>query len=138
MSWIALVGVCAALSLSVLGGWVLVVLVLRLARVPEVPVRRETAPAGDSAPVLRPAEDTPESPVLRGGTWIGMLERLATTGALLAGQAGLVAVVVAVKGLGRWADLHGNPGATERFIIGTLASLTWAAACGLVAARLLS
>jgi hypothetical protein len=75
--------------------------------------------------------------VLRGGTWIGLLERLATTGALLALQPGLLAVVVAVKGLGRWSDLRDNPAVTERFIIGTLASLTWAGACGIVGAHLL-
>ena len=44
---------------------------------------------------------------------------------------------MAVKGLGRWSDLRDNPAVTERFIIGTLASLTWAGACGIVGARLL-
>jgi hypothetical protein len=33
-----------------------------------------------------------------------------------------------VKGLGRYAELKA-PAAAERFIIGTLASLLWAAAC---------
>ncbi|WP_167202592.1 hypothetical protein [Actinomyces respiraculi] len=123
---------CAALIVSVLGGWGVVSLVLRWARVPETPGQRGTTPAGRSAPVLSPP-DGAVSPVLRGGTWIGVLERLATTGAILAGHAAPIGVVVAVKGLGRWAALRDNPGSTERFIIGTLASLTWAGACGLLA-----
>ena len=40
---------------------------------------------------------------------------------------GLV-VVLAVKGLGRYAELRA-PAAAERFILGTLASALWAAAC---------
>jgi len=136
----ALVSAVVVLScslLSVFGGWGIVALVLRWARVPELPPSREPTPAGSTAPVLSPRDDSSESPVLRGGTWIGVLERLATTGALLSGHATLIAVVVAVKGLGRWADLKDNPGSTERFIIGTLASLTWAGMCGIIGAALL-
>ena len=48
----------------------------------------------------------------------------------LARQPEMVAAVVAVKGLGRWADLQTNPALTERFIIGTLASYVAAGACG--------
>lgn len=72
--------------------------------------------------------------VLRGGTWVGILERLAVTGCFLVGEAGGIAVVVAVKGLGRYPELRENPGASERFVIGTLASLLWSAAVGFVAA----
>ncbi len=67
---------------------------------------------------------------LRGGTWIGILERLAVTGCIVAGEPGGVAVVVAIKGLGRYPELKANPGASERFVIGTLASLLWSAAVG--------
>jgi hypothetical protein len=38
-----------------------------------------------------------------------------------------MAVVLAVKGVGRYPELR-HPGATERFIIGTLTSVLWAAA----------
>ncbi|NKY39931.1 hypothetical protein HGA02_10435, partial [Cellulomonas septica] len=72
--------------------------------------------------------------VLRGGTWVGILERLAVTGCFLVGEAGGIAVVVAVKGLGRYPELRENPGASERFVIGTFASLLWSAAVGFVAA----
>ena len=39
-----------------------------------------------------------------------------------------LAVVLAVKGLGRYAELRA-PAAAERFILGTLASGLWAVAC---------
>jgi hypothetical protein len=38
-----------------------------------------------------------------------------------------IAYIVAVKGLGRFAELKETPVAAERFIIGTLASMLWAA-----------
>ena len=86
--------------------------------------------------VLRMADPTragvsggPADPqVLRGGAWIGVLERLAVAATLLGGFAEGMAVVLAVKGLGRYAELRA-PEAAERFIIGTLASALWAAAC---------
>jgi hypothetical protein len=71
----------------------------------------------------------PQDPdVLRGGAWIGFLERAAVGAAVLAGSAEGLVVVAAVKGLGRYAELRA-PAAAERFIIGTLASALWAAAC---------
>jgi hypothetical protein len=71
----------------------------------------------------------PQDPdVLRGGAWIGILERAAVASALLAGSAEGLVVVLGVKGLGRYAELRA-PAAAERFIIGTLASALWAAAC---------
>ena len=88
--------------------------------------------------VLRHAESEPPVgaeavTVLRGGTWIGLLERLSVTGSILAGFPAGVAIVVAVKGLGRFAELRDHPVASERFVVGTLASLVWATAIGLVA-----
>jgi hypothetical protein len=76
--------------------------------------------------------------VLRGGAWIGALERLAVFAGLAAGFPEGVAVVLALKGVGRFPDLRGdatgNGAATERFIIGTFTSVLWAAACaGMVA-----
>jgi hypothetical protein len=66
--------------------------------------------------------------VLRGGAWIGVLERAAVAGTLLLGWTEGLAVLVAIKGLGRFTELKA-PAAAERFIIGTLASLLWAAGC---------
>jgi hypothetical protein len=71
----------------------------------------------------------PQDPaILRGGAWIGFLERAAVAVTLLAGSADGIVVVLAVKGLGRYAELRA-PAAAERFILGTLASALWAAAC---------
>lgn len=80
----------------------------------------------------------PQDPsILRGGAWIGVLERAAVASALLAGSAEGLAVVLAVKGLGRFAELRA-PAAAERFIVGTLASGLWAAGCVGVAVLLRS
>ncbi|SOD98558.1 hypothetical protein [Blastococcus haudaquaticus] len=71
----------------------------------------------------------PQDPaILRGGAWIGALERAAIAGALLVGSPEALAIIIAVKGLGRFAELRA-PAAAERFIVGTLASGLWAAAC---------
>ena len=65
--------------------------------------------------------------VLLGGTTIGYLERVATTLTILVGFPEGLAVVVALKGIGRFSELA-SAEARERFIIGTLASLVWASA----------
>jgi len=71
--------------------------------------------------------------VLRGGAWIGALERAAIFATLVAGWPEGLAVVLAVKGLGRYPELRAaedgvRTGAAERFIIGTFASVLWACA----------
>ena len=75
--------------------------------------------------VGQPATDAPVREVLRGGTTIGYLERLAVAAGIVAGFPEAIAVVVAVKGIGRFSELAAAE-ARERFIIGTLASLLWA------------
>ena len=78
--------------------------------------------------------------VLRGGIWIGVFERAAVFAALAAGWPEGLAVVLALKGLGRYSELRpGDPstrtpsgsgrGVAERFLIGSFASLLWACAC---------
>lgn len=67
--------------------------------------------------------------VLRGGITIGYLERIAVVAALIAGYPEAIAVVVAVKGIGRFSELA-DSAARERFIVGTLASLLWAGVIG--------
>ena len=113
--------------------------------------RREVRPARPARPGAVPADAAPpgapaptgelpldlESPVsvLRGGAWIGYLERGAVAATLLASFPEGLALVLAVKGVGRYPELRdagsgGRAGADapEEFIIGTLASLLWAAA----------
>ena len=131
-------------------GWPLTALVFRLARTID---DRADAGAGAADPANDPAADatvdlsatvghtagtatlavdsaaTSVSSVriLRGGAIIGVLERLAVCLAILAGEPVAIAYVVAIKGLGRFAELKETPVAAERFIIGTLTSLLWAA-----------
>lgn len=73
--------------------------------------------------------DTVSREVMRGGTTIGYLERLAVVIALIAGYPEAIAIVVAVKGVGRFSELAAAE-ARERFIIGTLSSLLWACVLG--------
>jgi hypothetical protein len=74
--------------------------------------------------------------VLRGGAWIGSLERLAVFATLVVGWGAGIAVVLAVKGLGRYPELRNQEetGAAERFIIGTFTSVLWAVACAALSA----
>jgi hypothetical protein len=69
--------------------------------------------------------------VLRGGAAIGYLERTAIVAAIVVGHPEVVAAVIAIKGLGRFSELD-TAEARERFIIGTLTSFLWAAACGAI------
>jgi len=88
-----------------------------------------TAVLGAADPAAAGVSGGPQDPeILRGGAWIGVLERAAVAATLLAGSAEGLVVVLAVKGLGRYAELRA-PAAAERFIIGTLASALWAAGC---------
>ena len=124
---IALLGV----SLAVLG---------RQPRHPPHPQRRHARPrrrrrqrrnhaAGRPAIEGQAVADSPVREVLRGGTTIGYLERLAVAIAIVAGYPEAIAIVVAVKGIGRFSELAAAE-ARERFIIGTLASLLWACIVG--------
>ena len=111
------------LLIGVVGGSPLVLIVLELAGSGAVPL-------GEHGGILVSEAGTrkKDREILRGGMTIGYLERLAIIGAALAGQYAAVAIVVAVKGLGRFSELE-NAAARERFIIGTLVSIVWAAAC---------
>lgn len=111
------------LLIGVVGGSPLVLVVLEVAGSGAVPL-------GEHGGILVSEAGTrkKDREILRGGMTIGYLERLAIIGAALAGQYAAVAIVVAVKGLGRFSELE-NAAARERFIIGTLVSIVWAAAC---------
>jgi hypothetical protein len=83
------------------------------------------APAVPGQAVPGPA--VPSQRILRGGAIIGVLERLGVCLAILTGQPVAIADIVAIQGLGRFAELKETPVAAERFIIGTLTSMLWAA-----------
>lgn len=84
--------------------------------------------------VDRPSSDSPgvsdAGDVLRGGAWIGALERLAVFASLLCSWPEGLALTLAVKGLGRYPELRNDSrtGIAERFLIGTFVSVLWAAA----------
>ncbi|MET3721241.1 hypothetical protein [Arthrobacter sp. UYEF21] len=84
-------------------------------------------PAPQISPPGVPGYAVPGQRILRGGAIIGVLERLGVGVAILTGQPVAIAYIVAVKGLGRFAELKETPVAAERFIIGTLTSMLWAA-----------
>lgn len=111
MSWLAAAAVLGVLLLSAVGGRWPIGWLLR---------RWQPGP--------------PDGGIARGGAWIGMLERLAITAVVLAGFPQGIAVVLAIKGLGRYPELREphpdrrSPSA-ELFIIGTLVSYTWAGGC---------
>lgn len=89
-------------------------------------MRREFLPARLPADPAPEESERPEA-VLRGGAWIGFLERGAVAVTLLAGFPEGIALVLAVKGVGRYAELR-ETNAPEAFIIGTFASVLWACA----------
>ena len=92
---------------------------------------RPPSDASNAAPGVAgqasPGQPAPGQRILRGGAIIGVLERLGVGVAILTGQPVAIAYIVAIKGLGRFAELKETPVAAERFIIGTLTSMLWAA-----------
>lgn len=127
-------GVLAGVALATVGGGPVASAMLALVKKTadadaqrELELEYSSAELAAMASALRtPAAPTPQ---LRGGKWIGLLERLAVAGSVAAGYPAGVAVVLAVKGLGRYPELQA--GNAERFIIGTFVSLLWAlGACG--------
>lgn len=129
--WI-LIAIVVAVSLvvSAAAGSPIASLVLRSAHVPTPPTVDVTGDSRNPVVSRRESSEPAVREVLRGGMWIGILERVGLTAAILAGRFELAAVVVAIKALGRYPEIRENPAVSERFIIGTLASLLVAAACG--------
>ncbi|TWE12802.1 hypothetical protein [Rudaeicoccus suwonensis] len=90
-------------------------------------------PQGERSQVAHTMESAASA--LRGGAWIGALERAAIFAGLIAGWPETIAIVLAVKGLGRYPELKSGeqPAVAERFIIGTFVSVLWACGCAGVA-----
>lgn len=89
----------------------------------------DTDGAAEDSTLTGVSADTRTRVLMRGGSTIGYLERLAVVVAIAAGYPEAIAVVVAIKGIGRFSELA-SADARERFIIGTLASLVWACLLG--------
>nr|WP_237421698.1 hypothetical protein [Gordonia sp. SID5947] len=117
----SVVATCAAMAAAVGGGGFVVRLVLRAGGVsPHHPSREKT----DTS--RQPDDDAAQSGPLRGGRVIGYLERATVAATLLAGWPEGLAVILAVKSLARFPELRA-PHASEQFIMGTFASVLWAA-----------
>ena len=88
--------------------------------------QREDATRGDDSESVEAASE-----ILRGGAWIGVLERAAVFAAIVAGWPEGIAIVLAVKSLARYPELQAGAAsaAAERFIIGTFVSTLFAAGC---------
>jgi hypothetical protein len=99
--------------------------------------RPGTAVPGAAAPdpeAARAPQLAEAAHALPGGRWIGYLERASIVSALVAGWPEGIALVIAIKGLGRYQELRSaTPGTAERFIIGTFTSVLWACGWGLLA-----
>lgn len=118
-------------AIGVLAGNPLTTYVLDLAT-------RNTVRRGAHGGILIRREGTGEErEVLRGGTTIGYLERVAIVGAIAVGHPEVIAALIAIKGLGRFSELE-SAAARERFIIGTLASMIWASGCALLVVAVVS
>ncbi|QGF24645.1 hypothetical protein [Raineyella fluvialis] len=119
---------CALLAVGP-GGRVVTAVFRRVDR-SEAPSRPRVTRSGegDHPEDQGPATVEEAAAVLRGGLWIGRLERLAVFATLAAGYPNGLAVAVAVKALARYPELRSTTGAAaERFIIGTFVSVLWAA-----------
>lgn len=116
----------AVLALSVLGGGPATLFVLAVASRGSM---REGSHGGIVVERTVPDGEVVRGEVLRGGTVIGVFERIATTASIMAGFPEAIAAVIAIKSVGRFTELDVAE-VRERFIIGTLVSLVWAAACG--------
>lgn len=117
----------AGATLAVIGGGPAATSSLRLAT-------RGSVPNGEHGGIL--VESEPRE-VLRGGLAIGLLERLAVAGTIIAGFPAALAIIVAVKGVGRFTELDAAE-ARERFIIGSFVSLIWAGASAAIVVLALS
>lgn len=128
----------AAVAVGMLGGGPLTVLMLRWASRSGDAGRTDDVAGPDRGGDPAIPGRSEQRPGLRGGTWIGLLERAAVTACLAAGYPAGIAIVVAVKGLGRYPELREHPDSSERFVIGTLTSMIWAGAVGALARHLIT
>ncbi len=118
LAHVAVVAICGLLAV-VLGGPIVLQVFDRVDRSADEPPAHSLQQAGAT---------------LRGGSWVGMLERLAIFAGLFWHYPEAIAIAVAIKGLARYPELKATTsGAAERFIIGTFVSVMVAAASAGVA-----
>jgi hypothetical protein len=111
--WLPTAATAALAVLAAFGGGPIATSALRLTD-PRPEIGHDAVVAGPATPDL-----------LRGGAVVGLLERVTVVTLLLIQYPEGIAVLLAIKGLGRFGELK-IPAAPERFIVGSLASLLWA------------
>ena len=116
-AWLTVLIAAACAAAAAAHGWCVVKVVFEIADPPKSPLESGRTPLA------------PPAGTMRGGWIIGVLERVSAAAAIGAGQFGVLAVIVAVKAVGRFGELDA-PESRERFIIGTFAPLATAALWG--------
>jgi hypothetical protein len=119
--FIVVLGVVFAALATAAGSPLVSFVMTTITKLPEPDNANAGIPKDENASSAAPSQQ-----ILRGGATIGYLERFALVGSLVLVQPAAIAIIVAIKGLGRFTELDTSV-ARERFIIGTLVSLTWAA-----------
>ncbi|MDN4478529.1 hypothetical protein [Demequina lignilytica] len=87
-----------------------------------------------------PAERAEDAPRLRGGRFIGPLERWLIVGLALVGAQAVIVGLMAAKGIGRFPEISGDRGrgsTAEEFLVGSLVSWALAGAAALLIAVLM-
>lgn len=131
-AWLQVLVVAAIAAAGTAHGASVVTVVFRLA---DPPASRLDAPGSEprQQPDLAPPKNS-----MRGGWMIGVLERASTILAIAVAEPTIIAAIVAIKAVGRFGELAGDAqGAAarmrERFLVGSLASLTVAGLWGVAA-----
>lgn len=100
-------------------------------------IRRARIGGKDEAGGGAPSEGEPSR--LKGGRFIGPLERWMIAGLALVGAQAVIVGVMAAKGIGRFPEISGDRGrgaAAEEFLVGSLVSWALAGAAALLVASL--
>lgn len=116
------IALAALVVATVFGGGPFSTAIIRIAD-PNTQVAESARVTAGELGMSRPSAATPD--LLKGGALVGVLERAAIVASLLIAFPEGVAIVLALKGLGRFGELR-IPAAPERFIVGSLASILWA------------
>lgn len=106
----------------------------------DVIARARVAPGADGSGDDAPEEPVGEVPRLRGGRFIGPLERWLIVGLALVGAQAVIVGLMAAKGIGRFPEIAGDRGrgsTAEEFLVGSLVSWAIAGAAALLIAVLM-
>ncbi|GAA2174716.1 hypothetical protein GCM10009846_21730 [Agrococcus versicolor] len=135
-AWLQVLVVAGMTAAGTAHGASIVHVVFRLADPPRLAQLDSPGSQPRTKPDLAPPQGT-----MRGGSMIGVLERASSILAIVVAEPTILAAIVAIKAVGRFGELSGDGlGAAarmrERFLVGSLASLTIAGVWGVAASLL--